>query len=174
MTNRRSKIFQLAKGYRGRAKNCYRIAIRRVEKGLRYAFRDRKAKKREARQTWIMQVGAGAREHGLGYGRLIHGLQLAEIGVNRKMLSELAQQEPYSFRAIVEEAKRGLREAVLRDPAAAAGAGAPLPASTAPGDSAPVAPTDSTAALAREVGGLIGMAVEAQAAEAGRSAARGR
>ena len=114
---REDKIFALAKGMRGRAKNCYRIAIRRVEKGLQYAYRGRKLKKRIARQEWITQVSAGCREHGMVYSRLIQGMQIARIGVNRKMLSCLAQQEPYTFRAIVEEAKAALRTAVLRQPA---------------------------------------------------------
>jgi len=104
---------RLAKGFRGRAKNCYRIAIRRVEKGLQHAYRGRKLKKRNARREWIGQVGAGSREHGLSYSRLVQGMNLASIGVNRKVMSQLAQQEPYSFRAIVEEAKASLRTLVL-------------------------------------------------------------
>jgi len=113
---RRDKIFALAKGMRGRAKNCYRLAIRRVEKGLQYAYKGRKMKKRIMRQEWITQVSAGCREHGMVYSRLIQGLNIARIGLDRKMLSTLAQKEPYSFRAIVEEAKSSLRAAVLRGP----------------------------------------------------------
>ena len=101
---RRQTILELAKGFKGRAKNCYRIAIRRVEKGLQHAYKGRKLKKRVARQEWISQVGAAAREHGISYSRLIQGMNLSSIGVNRKIMSQLAQQEPYSFRAIVEEA----------------------------------------------------------------------
>jgi large subunit ribosomal protein L20 len=110
---RKDKIFDLAKGFRGRAKNCFRIAIRRVEKGLQYAYRTRKLRKRIARREWIMQVSAGSREHGLAYSSLIQGMHLSSIGVDRKMLAQLAQQEPYSFRAIVEEAKGALRRVVL-------------------------------------------------------------
>jgi large subunit ribosomal protein L20 len=116
---REDKIMALARGMRGRAKNCYRLALRRVEKGLQYAYRGRKLKKRTARKEWITQVAAGCREHGLVYSKLIHGMTLAQIGVNRKMMALLAQQEPYSFRAIIEEAKTSLKSAVLR------GAGSP-------------------------------------------------
>jgi len=108
---RKETIFRLAKGYRGRAKNCFRLAIRRVQKGLQNAYRERHLKKREARATNIMQVGAGSREHGLAYSKLINGLYCANIGLNRKMLSALARQEPYSFRAIVEEVRLALAAA---------------------------------------------------------------
>ena len=111
---RRQKIFQLAKGITGRAKNCYKLAVRAVEKGLQYAYRSRKIRKRLARTEWIQQVAAGSREHGLAYSSLIHGMGLARIGVDRKMLAVLAQTEPYSFRAIVEESKGALKRIVLR------------------------------------------------------------
>ncbi len=111
---RKETIFRLAKGFRGRAKNCFRLAIRRVEKGLQYAYHSRKLKKRLARREWITQAGAASREHGIVYSQLVRGLYHADIGVNRKMLALLAQTEPYSFRAIVDEAKAGLRRAVLR------------------------------------------------------------
>jgi large subunit ribosomal protein L20 len=103
MSTRKDSIFKIAKGYRGRAKNCFRLAIKSVEKGLQKAYRERRLRKREARSTQILQVGAGTREHGLSYSQFIHGLFQADIGINRKMLAVLAQQEPYSFRAIVEE-----------------------------------------------------------------------
>lgn len=108
---REDTIFKLAKGFRGRAKNCYRIAIVRVEKGLQHAYRARRLKKREARQTWIMQMGAGAREHGLNYSKLVQGLNLAKIGLDRHMLAELAKSEPLSFRAVVDECKAALERA---------------------------------------------------------------
>mmetsp|Transcript_70619 Transcript_70619/g.117268 ORF Transcript_70619/g.117268 Transcript_70619/m.117268 type:complete len:186 (-) Transcript_70619:169-726(-) len=110
---REDKIFQLAKGSRGRAKNCWRIAIRHVEKGLQNSYRDRRLKKRDARQVWITQIAAASMEHGLSYSKFTHGIKLANIGLDRKVLSILAQQEPYSFRAIVEHAKGALRESVL-------------------------------------------------------------
>lgn len=117
---RRETILRMAKGFRGRAKNCFKLAIRRVEKGLLYSYKERRAKKRVFRKEWIQQLGAGSREYGLSYSKFIHALGLADIGLNRKMLSTLAREEPYSFRAIVEEAKAKLKEAILKkgtDPA---------------------------------------------------------
>ena len=113
--SRREKIFELAKGMRGRTKNCFKLAIRRVEKGLQYAYKGRRLKKRLMREEWIMQVGAASREHGLSYSRLIFGMNNAAIGVNRKMMAILAQHEPYSFRAIIDEAKGALRRIVEED-----------------------------------------------------------
>ena len=104
---------RLAKGYRGRAKNCWKLAARKVEKGLQFAYKSRRLKKRDARTNWIMQAGAASREHNMTYSMMIYGSNLANIGVNRKILAQLANQEPYSFRAIIEEAKLGLKEAVL-------------------------------------------------------------
>ena len=95
------KIFKLAKGFRGRAKNTIRIARNRVEKALQYAYRDRKAKKRDFRGLWIQQINAGTREHGIGYSEFISGLKDENIQLNRKMLADLAQNEPYSFKALV-------------------------------------------------------------------------
>ena len=104
---------RLAKGFFGRRKNCFSLAIRAVEKGLQKAYIGRKLKKRAARREWILQISAGAREHNISYAKLIFGMRYAEIGVNRKILATLAQQEPYSFRAVVEEAKGALRRVVL-------------------------------------------------------------
>ena len=115
-TANREKILKIAKGYRGRAKNCYRIAVRRVQKALQHAYKDRRLKRRDARRTWIMQLNGGATEHGVSYSRLIYGLKLEHIGLDRKILSTLARHEPYTFRALVEEAKQGLRKAVLGRP----------------------------------------------------------
>jgi len=112
MGNRKDTILRLAKGFRGRRKNCFRIAVHAVHRALKYSYVSRRLRKREARRTWITQINAGAREHGLSYGKLIFGLTNAEIGVNRKMLALLAQQEPYSFRAIVDEAKHALQKVV--------------------------------------------------------------
>ena len=100
------KIFKLAKGFRGRAKNTIRIARNRVEKALQYTYRDRKAKKRDFRGLWIQQINAGVREHGIGYGEFISGLKDENIQLNRKMLADLAQNEPYSFKALVDVVKR--------------------------------------------------------------------
>jgi large subunit ribosomal protein L20 len=103
---RAEKILKLAKGFRGRAKNTIRTARNRVEKGLQYAYRDRRAKKRDFRAEWIQQINAAAREHGVKYGEFMHGLKEENIDVNRKMLADLAQNEPFSFKALVDQVKR--------------------------------------------------------------------
>ena len=77
-----------------------------MEKALQYAYRDRKAKKRDFRGLWIQQINAGTREHGIGYGEFISGLKDENIQLNRKMLADLAQNEPYSFKALVDVVKR--------------------------------------------------------------------
>lgn len=101
----KARIFELAKGFRGRGKNCIRIARQRVEKALQYQFKDRKRKKREFRSLWIQRINAGAKEHGVSYSHLIHGLQQQNINLNRKVLSELAINEPLSFKALVEQVR---------------------------------------------------------------------
>ncbi|RWW17076.1 hypothetical protein BHE74_00037426, partial [Ensete ventricosum] len=110
-TMNKDKIFKLAKGFRGRAKNCIRIARERVEKALQYSYRDRRNKKRDMRSLWIERINAGARLHGVScflcvfqvnYGNFMHGLMKENIQLNRKVLSELSMYEPYSFKALVD------------------------------------------------------------------------
>ena len=108
MKNRHKKILKMAKGYRGRSKNCFRIAIERVEKGLQYAYRDRRARKRDFRGLWIQRINAAAREHGLIYSEFINGLKKAGIEVDRKILAELAVNNAESFSHIVQQAKQAL------------------------------------------------------------------
>ncbi|XP_010269028.1 PREDICTED: uncharacterized protein LOC104605817 isoform X1 [Nelumbo nucifera] len=98
----KDKIFKLAKGFRGRAKNCIRIARERVEKALQYSYRDRRNKKRDMRSLWIERINAGTRLHGVNYGNFMHGLMKENIQLNRKVLSELSMHEPYSFKALVD------------------------------------------------------------------------
>ena len=105
---RHKKVLKLAKGYRGRAKNCFRVAIEKVEKGLQYAYRDRRNKKRDFRALWIQRINAAVREHGLVYSQFIRGLKLAGIELNRKMLSELAIHDQDTFTKAVEAAKKSL------------------------------------------------------------------
>jgi large subunit ribosomal protein L20 len=105
---RHKKVLKLAKGYRGRAKNCFRVAIEKVEKGLQYAYRDRRNKKRDFRALWIQRINAAVREHGLVYSQFIRGLKLAGIELNRKMLSELAIHDQATFTKAVEAAKKSL------------------------------------------------------------------
>lgn len=105
---RHKKVLKLAKGYRGRNSTNFRIAIEKVEKGLQYAYRDRRNKKRDFRGLWIQRINAGVREHGLTYSRFINGLKLSGIELDRKVLSDLAVREPESFGKLVEKAKAAL------------------------------------------------------------------
>lgn len=104
--NRHKKIIKMAKGYRSRANNCFRVAIERVEKALQYAYRDRRNRKRDFRGLWIQRINAAARQHGMIYSTLISGMKKAEIEVDRKMLAELAVNNPESFAHIVEQVKK--------------------------------------------------------------------
>merc|ERR1719272_2105748 len=102
----REIVFKLAKGYRGRAKNCYSISVKRVMKGLQYAYRDRRTKKRNFKRQWIQKIQAGSNEHGLQYGAFINRLHRhSGIAIDRKILANLAENEPFSFRAMVEHVK---------------------------------------------------------------------
>ena len=103
--HRRKKVMRLAKGYYGRRKNVWTVAKNAVEKGLLYAYRDRKVKKREFRALWIQRINAGAREHGISYSQLMGGLKKAGIDLNRKVLADLALNHPAAFAGIVEKAK---------------------------------------------------------------------
>jgi large subunit ribosomal protein L20 len=96
---------RLAKGYYGRRKNVWTVAKNAVEKGLLYAYRDRKVKKREFRALWIQRINAGAREHGMSYSQLMGGLKKAGIELNRKVLADLALNHPEAFKGIVEKIK---------------------------------------------------------------------
>ena len=102
------KVIKADRGYYGRRKNTIRIAKQAVEKGMQYAYRDRKNKKRTFRALWIQRLNAAVREHGLTYSRFINGLSKSGIEVDRKALSELAIHEPASFAAVVEMAKAAL------------------------------------------------------------------
>ncbi|HUC62538.1 MAG TPA: 50S ribosomal protein L20 [Alphaproteobacteria bacterium] len=108
---KRKKLLGLAKGFRGRNKNNFRIALEKVEKGLRYAYRDRRNRKRDFRALWIQRINASAREHGLTYAKLMHGLKVAGIEVDRKLLADLAVREPDSFKALVAQAQAALGSA---------------------------------------------------------------
>lgn len=105
---RQKKILAQAKGYRGRSKNCTRIALERVEKALQYAYRDRKTKKRNFRSLWIQRINAAARENGLVYSQLINGLNKAGIELDRKVLADIAVRDAAAFTAIADQAKKAL------------------------------------------------------------------
>ena len=103
---RRKKILKQAKGYWGRRKNVYTVAKNAVERGLSYAYRDRKTKKRNFRSLWIQRINAGARENGMSYSQLMGMLSSKNIELNRKVLADLAMNHPESFKAVVEAAKK--------------------------------------------------------------------
>jgi large subunit ribosomal protein L20 len=110
---RRKKVLKLAKGYFGSKSLLYRTANEQVMKSLRYAYRDRKQRKRNFRKLWITRINAAIRPYGLSYSRFINGLNKANIEVNRKMLAELAVNEPAGFENLVELAKKGLAGEVV-------------------------------------------------------------
>lgn len=105
---RHKKILKLAKGYRGTRSRLFKKANETVMKALYYARRDRRAKKREFRQLWIARINAAARMNGLSYSKLMHGLKLAEIDINRKMLADLAVHDAAAFTALADQAKDAL------------------------------------------------------------------
>ena len=95
----------MAKGYWGSRSKVFTIAKNTVEKGLQYAYRDRKVKKREFRALWIQRINAGARQHGISYSQLIGKLASKNIGLNRKVLADLAMNHPAAFKAIIDTVK---------------------------------------------------------------------
>ncbi|HOP19171.1 MAG TPA: 50S ribosomal protein L20 [Parvularculaceae bacterium] len=102
------KVIKAAKGYFGRRKNTIRIAKQAVEKAGQYAYRDRRAKKRNFRALWIQRINAASREVGLTYARFINGLSKAGIEVDRKVLADIAVKEPEAFKALADKAKAAL------------------------------------------------------------------
>ena len=102
---RRKKVLNMAKGYWGSRSKVFTIAKNTVEKGLQYAYRDRKVKKREFRGLWIQRINAGARQHGISYSQLIGKLASKEIGLNRKVLADLAMNHPEAFKAVIDAVK---------------------------------------------------------------------
>ncbi len=103
---RRKKLMKSAKGYWGRRKNVWTVAKNAVEKGWTYAYRDRKARKREFRKLWIQRINAGAREHGMSYSVFMNKLKEAGITLNRKVLADLAMNHPDAFGALVKKVKK--------------------------------------------------------------------
>lgn len=99
---RHKKILKLAKGYRGTRSKLYKVAKEAVERGLKYAYRDRKAKKRAFRRLWIARINAAARTHNLSYSRFIMGLKKAEVVLDRKILADLAVHDPQTFSRIAD------------------------------------------------------------------------
>jgi large subunit ribosomal protein L20 len=106
--HKRKGILKLARGYRGTKSKLYRHAKEQVERSLNFAFTGRKLKKRDFRSTWIVRIGAAARANGLSYSQFMHGLKLAEITLDRKVLADLAVNEPTAFTEISGKAKQAL------------------------------------------------------------------
>jgi len=102
---RRKRVLESAKGFFGRKKNVWTVAKNAVEKGLTYAYRDRKAKKRDYRSLWIARINAGVREHGLSYSEFMGKVKKAGINLDRKVLADLAMNHPQAFEAIVKKVK---------------------------------------------------------------------
>ena len=103
--HRRKKIMKMAKGYFGRRKNVWTVAKNAVDKAMLYAYRDRKAKKRNFRSLWIMRINAGARMHGMSYSQFMGKLSVSGMELNRKVLADLAMNHPEAFKAIVDKVK---------------------------------------------------------------------
>ena len=106
---RRNKVLKLAKGYRGARSKLFRSATEAVDRALKYAYRDRRVRKRDFRALWIARINAAARDNGLSYSRFIYGMKQAEIGIDRKILAQLAVTDPAGFGIIVEKAKAQLQ-----------------------------------------------------------------
>lgn len=103
---RRKKVLKQAKGYWGRRKNVWTVAKNAIDKGLGYAYRDRRAKKRDFRKLWIQRINAGVRIYGMSYSNFMGGLKEAGIEINRKTLADLAMNHPDAFKAIVDKVKK--------------------------------------------------------------------
>ncbi|WP_417485633.1 50S ribosomal protein L20 [Maricaulis sp.] len=105
---RHKAVIKKAKGYYGRRKNTFRVAVQAVEKAGQYAYRDRRAKKRNFRALWIQRINAGARQHEMSYSVFMNGLTKAGIEVDRKVLADIAMHEPDAFKALVDQARAAL------------------------------------------------------------------
>lgn len=105
---RHKKVLEQVKGHRGRRSTCIKTARQSMEKALQYAYRDRRTKKREFRALWIQRINAAVRELGMTYGSLMHGLKLAGVEIDRKVLSDLAVRDPSGFAGVVKQAEAAL------------------------------------------------------------------
>ncbi|MCB1840825.1 MAG: 50S ribosomal protein L20 [Alphaproteobacteria bacterium] len=111
---RHRKVIKKAKGYYGRRKNCFRTAVQAVEKAGQYAYRDRRAKKRDFRALWIQRINAAVRQYGLTYSQFIHGLKLCSIDLDRKVLSDLAIRNPAEFEALAKQVQQALAQSAKK------------------------------------------------------------
>jgi large subunit ribosomal protein L20 len=120
-TEKRKKILKLAKGYRGTKSKLYRSALESVERGLNFAYTGRKLKKRDFRSLWIVRIGAAARLNGLNYSQFMHGLKVAGIELDRKVLADLAANQPEAFTELAGQVRTALsNQPQQQQPAAAA------------------------------------------------------
>lgn len=103
---RHKKILKMAKGYRGRSKNCFTIALRRVQKAMQYAYRDRRVRKRDFRGLWIQRINAAVRAQGMTYSQFMGLATKMNLGVDRKILADLAMNNPEAFKAVVDQVKK--------------------------------------------------------------------
>ena len=106
---RHKKVIKAAKGYYGRRKNTIRVAKQAVERAGQYAYRDRKTRKRNFRSLWIQRINAASREHGITYGRFINGLNKSGVEIDRKILADIAVNNPSAFKNLVEKAQTALK-----------------------------------------------------------------
>ncbi|MDX2495440.1 MAG: 50S ribosomal protein L20 [Desulfuromusa sp.] len=106
---RRNKVLKLAKGYRGARSKLFRSATEAVDRALNYAYRDRRVKKRDFRALWIARINAAARDNGVSYSRLIYGLKQADVALDRKIMADLAVNDPAGFTVVAEAAKAQLQ-----------------------------------------------------------------
>ena len=111
---RRKKILKQAKGYFGRRKNVWTVAKNAVDKAMLYAYRDRRNKKRKFRALWILRINAGARQYGMSYSQFMGKLKASNINLNRKVLADLAMNEPKTFEAIIKKVKLNCRSTIIR------------------------------------------------------------
>ena len=102
------KVFEFTKGHRGRRKNVYRVATQSMDKALQYAYRDRRNKKRDFKSLWIQRINAGVREEGLTYSKFINGLSKSGIKLDRKILAEIAYDNPQAFKTIIKKVQAAL------------------------------------------------------------------
>jgi large subunit ribosomal protein L20 len=106
---RHKKVLELTKGHRGRRNSCIKTAMQSMEKALQYAYRDRRQRKRDFRALWIQRINAIVREHGLTYGRFMHGLKLAGVELDRKVLADIAVRDSAAFAGFVRQAEAALK-----------------------------------------------------------------
>jgi large subunit ribosomal protein L20 len=102
---KRREVLEQAKGYRGLKKNSYKRAKEQVMKSLSYSYRDRRVRKRDFRRLWIIRINAGARQNGMSYNQMMHGLKLAEVELDRKVLADIAVRDPETFRRFADTAR---------------------------------------------------------------------